>query len=449
MAPPTFTSTFVTLLLSVTAAIAASPSCSASNGTASATVLIGSAIQALGGPAITDYLLTQAQKLSPKLLLEIEAHRPVLTHVTFGGKHYPAVCDHESQITVVFDPESHLPFLIRSFEDHPVFGQISKDLHLLDYTEVDGLMFPRSQKTFYKGDAIVEETEITRITVNPLFPQRFFDGLRTNETTSSPSPPMKIPSYDHGLLGQFWSNMIWGGQYPSTIGDLEASSIADDLPGVHHITFTKGVSISQLVLELEDSVIVFESPHHQSDLVIQWVEEIIGKPITHLWISHHHHDHNYDVDKFVALGAAIIVPEIAASYWRQIPNINLITFTEKKPFIISDSKLQARFIWRPDTLHSADFTYAVVTSLCPSADSSILAFTADAWTSLNTGFEVDSGNALQWLLQAIDDGLSRNAIVVPAHGTPVPLSEVFNYVGTSYPNLDSTSFIRGGNICLE
>jgi hypothetical protein len=81
-----------------------------------------------------------------------------------------------------------------------------------------------------------------------------------------------------------------------------------------------------------------------------------------------------------------------------------------EPYIISDEKLQARFIWRPDTPHSADFTYAIVTSACPSADSSMLAFTADAFTSLNTGFEVDKGLASQWLLQAIDDGLSRNAM---------------------------------------
>ncbi|KFA51015.1 hypothetical protein S40293_09923 [Stachybotrys chartarum IBT 40293] len=386
--------------------------------------------------AITDYLLTQAQKLSPKLLLEVEAHEPILTNVTFWEKVYPAVRDDENQITVVFDPESHLPFLIRSFEDHPIFGQIPKDLHLINYTEVDGLMFPQSQKIFYKGDAIVEETEITSISVNPIFAEFFFDGLDANETASVPSPPMKVLSYGHGLLGQFWSNMLWGGQYLGTIGDLEASNPADDLPGVHHIALSDGGGIAQLVLELEDYTIVFESPHHQSDLVIQWV-------------SHHHHDHNFDVDKFVALGAAVIVPEMAASYWSQIPNITLITFTEDEPYIISDGSLQARFIWRPDTPHSADFTYAIVTSACPSADSSMLAFTADAYTSLNTGFEVDKGVASQWLLQAIDDGLSRNALVVPAHGTPVPLSEVFGYVGTPYPDLDSTSFIRGGNICLE
>lgn len=42
--------------------------------------------------------------------------------------------------------------------------------------------------------------------------------------------------------------------------------------------------------------------------------------------SHHHHDHNYEVRKYVELGAQIIVPEISAPLWRQIPNAKLITF---------------------------------------------------------------------------------------------------------------------------
>ena len=211
------------------------------------------------------------------------------------------VRDDESQITVIFDPESHLPLLIRSFEDHPIFGQIPKDIHLLNYTEVDGLMFPQSQKTFYKGDAIVEETEITRISVNPVFTENFFDGLDADETTSEPSPPKKVPGYGHGLLGQFWSNMLWGGQYSGTIGELEASNIADDLPRVHHLAFSNGVSIAQLVLEIGESVIVFESPHHQSDLVIQWVKETIGKPITHLWVSRQHATKNIVLTYFTIL----------------------------------------------------------------------------------------------------------------------------------------------------
>lgn len=69
--------------------------------------------------------------------------------------------------------------------------------------------------------------------------------------------------------------------------------------------------------------------------------------------------------------------------------------------------MQARFIWRPYTPHSADFTYAIVTSACPSADSSMLAYTAD---SFSTGFDTDKSVASQWLLQALDDGLSRDAM---------------------------------------
>ncbi|KFA68978.1 hypothetical protein S40285_08385 [Stachybotrys chlorohalonatus IBT 40285] len=378
--------------------------------------------------------------------LVVEAHCPIATTVTFWDTEYPAVHDDQTNITVAFDPETHLPFLVRSFEEHPIFGRTPKDLHFSNYTEVEGILFPRHQKIWYKGDSIVEETEITNISTDSTFDEGYFNGLDASETTTIQAAPKKVPGYSHALLGEFWSHMLWGGQYMGTIGGAVVSLPAADLPGAYHIIFSDGPGLAQLVLEFEDFVLIFEAPHHQTDLVIQWVDENIGKPITYLWVSHHHHDHNFDVDRFVAIGASVIVPEMAVSYWSQIPGINLVTFTEDEPYIVSDSNMQARFIWRPYTPHSADFTYAIVTSACPSADSSMLAYTAD---SFSTGFDTDKSVASQWLLQALDDGLSRDAIVIPAHGSAVPLSAVSEVVGSPYPPLDSTSFVRGGEICLQ
>lgn len=42
--------------------------------------------------------------------------------------------------------------------------------------------------------------------------------------------------------------------------------------------------------------------------------------------SHHHHDHNYDGAKLIALGAKVIVPEVAVDYWSLIPGADLIVF---------------------------------------------------------------------------------------------------------------------------
>lgn len=74
--------------------------------------------------------------------------------------------------------------------------------------------------------------------------------------------------------------------------------------------------------------------------------------------------------------------------------------------------MQARFLWRPEAPHSADWSYAMVTSVCPDANTSMLAFTAD---SFNPSIALDSNIANAWLLQAASDGLSRNAMCVGPH----------------------------------
>jgi hypothetical protein len=193
------------------------------------------------------------------------------------------VHDPQLNLTIALDPDSFLPLIVRSFEDHPTRGLTFKDLQLFDYTEAEGVQFPRQQKMLY-DDFILEETEVSRVHVNVIFDADFFQGLDSNETTTIPSSPETAPDYGHALLGEFWSNTIWTGPYQGTFDGINATMLAADLPGAHHLAFA-GSTISQLVLEFEESVLVFEAPHHQSDLVIRWVEEHIGKPITHLWVG--------------------------------------------------------------------------------------------------------------------------------------------------------------------
>lgn len=150
---------------------------------------------------------------------------------------------------------------------------------------MEGILFPRHQKIWYKGDSIVEETEITNISTDSTFDEGYFNGLDASETTTIQAAPKKVPGYSHALLGEFWSHMLWGGQYMGTIGGAVVSLPAADLPGAYHIIFSDGPGLAQLVLEFEDFVLIFEAPHHQTDLVIQWVDENIGKPITYLWVS--------------------------------------------------------------------------------------------------------------------------------------------------------------------
>lgn len=71
--------------------------------------------------------------------------------------------------------------------------------------------------------------------------------------------------------------------------------------------------------------------------------------------------------------------------------------------------MQARFLWRPEADHSVDWTYSIITSACPSANSSIMAYVADAYS---TSTAYDNAVARNWLKQAMTDGLSRAALLV-------------------------------------
>ncbi|KAL5093626.1 hypothetical protein Trisim1_010357 [Trichoderma cf. simile WF8] len=396
--------------------------------------------------ALTEYLLFQANKFSPKLLLDIRSHKLATQIVELNRVENLAVHDFDLDITVIFDAYTHYPKIIRSFEDHAIFGNTTQDLELSNYAEVSGIQFPHRRMVLYNGSAILEDTTVSRVSVNPTFSPGFFDGLAANETETRSAPPKRIAGYTHAEIGEYWYNTFWGGEYTGTYNNLSVVQPAADLPRVHKLLFLDQTNLEQLVLEFDDSIIVFEAPPHQTDLVIQWVNETLKRPITHFWPSHHHHDHNYEVRKYVELGAKIIVPEVSAPYWKQIPNAKLITFNENKPYIHSDGKMQARFLWRPEAAHSVDWTYSVITTACPSANSTILTYVADAWS---TAFPFDSAFARSWLVQASADGLSRNALAVPAHGQPTPLVELIDALAFDYPDLKTTDFKTGGNICLK
>ena len=87
-------------------------------------------------------------RLSPKLLLMMESHRQDLqfSSVTVRGVQYPSIVDNKLNLTVVLDPESKLPYLVRAYEDHHIFGYSANDLVVYNYTSLGGVQLPRRLK---------------------------------------------------------------------------------------------------------------------------------------------------------------------------------------------------------------------------------------------------------------------------------------------------------------
>ncbi len=147
-------------------------------------------------------LLRDAIRLYPKLLLGMQI-TPVLTATTLNvrGVCYPAVTDVYLNITVTFKTDTYLPYIVRSYEDHHIFGRSSSDFVLYNYTFVSGVQFPRRIKLMYNEDNMLIDTLIDKIEVNPKFPSDYFVGLPADQINNTalripPLPPM--PSAEYG-----------------------------------------------------------------------------------------------------------------------------------------------------------------------------------------------------------------------------------------------------------
>ena len=113
------------------------------------------------------------------------------------GVSYPSITDTSLNITIAFRPDTFLPYIVRSYEDHQIYGRSENDYILYNYTSVAGVQFPRRIKIIY-NDQQIFDTLIDTIDVNPNFPANFFQGLPENQIKStvfaSPPAPAKASS---------------------------------------------------------------------------------------------------------------------------------------------------------------------------------------------------------------------------------------------------------------
>lgn len=198
--------------------------------------------------------------------------------------------DSSLDITVILDVDTKIPHIIRTTEEHEVYGPSTSDLYLSDYKAVDGIMFPHTVQTIYNAttqhlNAVLEDFIIEDVTVNPEFPQDFFAGLHANESWTPKEPPSKEPGVSHARISEFTSNMLSSGYSDLTAEDLRAETL-DSIPSVHWLVLDDAeLGVKQMVIEFGDEVILGDAPPQYVDAVIDWVRININKPITHLWVS--------------------------------------------------------------------------------------------------------------------------------------------------------------------
>ncbi|PMD34561.1 metallo-beta-lactamase superfamily protein [Hyaloscypha variabilis F] len=380
---------------------------------------------------LTNYLVVRATKMSPRLMLQVLADNDTTSSLIAlrGGVQRPSVASLALGLTVIFDSETYLPYNIRTVEGNALFGTSDRDLQVYNYTMVNGVKFPIRFTTTYQN-AVIEDFEVTDIRFNPQLPSNFFEGLPANNSL------VNGPIICYSLAN------IHG-----TLSNLSATHPAPGLDKVWNLVFEDSPGYAQLVIEFDDAVFVFDSPPHQSELVIEWVRQSLGKSVTHLWPSHHHHDHAYGTQDFINTGAKLVVPEVAQPFWSALPNASIISYNGGSPFIYRDSTTQLRLVWHEHSAHAADEGYAMVPTACPKADDPIVIFEADTWNPGLVSDGLDEYQARAWLDQALNDALSINAIVAPAHGIVANLTDLINYLEFPYPNLTTIDWTFGGPLC--
>ena len=194
-------------------------------------------------------------------------------------------------MTVIFDPSSNLPYIIRTTEQHPIYGPSTNDLYLTNYSAVDGLMFPHHIQTVYNSstqnlDAVLEDFVIEEITLNPEFPSEFFDGLPDDKSFSPKAAPKKVDGISHARITEFSSNMLWSGITKSTVEGLQVEQPIPELPTVHWVVLDNDtLGVKQFIIEFETELIVGDAPPQWTKSVIQWIAENLKKPVTHVWVS--------------------------------------------------------------------------------------------------------------------------------------------------------------------
>lgn len=253
------------------------------------------------------------------------------------------VFDQSLNISVLFDPDTYLPFAIRTYEDHPFFGPSPNDLRVYDYIRVDGLMIPRHFKVMYNNKRLITDFLADEVSVNFDVDPSFFNVSAERGDLNTPVVDPALTAY----IGEKYANYLWFGRFNFTAMDFDAQQPYTDMPGVWVIRMPGVASYRQILLETDNYVVVLDAPSEQALVLLEWVRINIGKPVSQIWVSrprplgykpclfiisdsgqptHHHHDHALGVRSFVENGAEVVVPKMAQSYYADIPGAEFATY---------------------------------------------------------------------------------------------------------------------------
>ena len=260
-------------------------------------------------------------RTSPLLLLEMSRNPDrvaAASDVTVGGTSYPAVTYRAAgqTFTVMFDRTSGLPARVRTLDYDNIWGDVTYDLVLADWQAVDGVQVARSQKYELNGRTVVD-AKISEIRINaPVAADRMAIPAAFREGAAGPAD-RNVP-YQWVIRRQFIGAYL-DSDVPSfdrrATGSLRLVELG---PGIQHVV---GGSHNSLVVEMNDSVVVFDAPvsDWQSNWTLSTIRaKYLGKPVKYLVLTHHHMDHAGGLRAYAAAGATLVVGKGTTEHYRRV-----------------------------------------------------------------------------------------------------------------------------------
>jgi len=280
-----------------------------------------------------DVLVRDAWRFSPAIVRKLQSANGTLSTSAIeinDGRFHPAITDSSINLTVIFDPETYLPARVRAYENHPIFGPSTNDVVMYNYTTANVISLPQNVKLLYNEDLMLQEILFDTFEINPSLSPDFFEGLPiaiSNQTFSGapPVPAQHSEIFSPAEIFESSQNFIYAGPYSGTLPALKVIKPIPSLPNLYHLTFEDNTVYRTILAIFDDAVMVTDAPPHQSKLVIHYVQETFNRSVTHLLVTHHHHDHNLGAADYVAIGAKLVVPEQFTYYWKDIPNVQFET----------------------------------------------------------------------------------------------------------------------------
>ncbi|KAJ4162938.1 hypothetical protein NW754_014359 [Fusarium falciforme] len=152
---------------------------------------------------LASFLINEAYRWSPILLFTIFSNNnySLREEEIVSGQKLPAVYDATLDLTVILDPKTYLPYIIRSYENHKIFGRSTHDLLLQDYALVDGIMLPRRFKTYYNEDLLLTDYVADEVLVDTNLEPTLFDAPGSRAEANI---PIRDSSYDFAEIGGFY-----------------------------------------------------------------------------------------------------------------------------------------------------------------------------------------------------------------------------------------------------